>query len=195
METPRPIINADGTPNGKGTLTRYTELLVSHNGKEEKQQFYIADLGTDRIILGFPWLREWNPDMSRAKLAPTRNALPNDPRTHSTIRSHFHTAPNPSSNQVNSRTRDHGNLPHDLSRDPSHDLSVSSISRDLTARDPGNITHDQPRNWSSSMSQDYTRFRYATRPLINTWKTVGRIHKHVTVDQSTKTRLIGVTPQ
>ena len=63
LETPRPIINADGTPNGKGTLTRCTELLVSHNGKEERQRFYIADLGTDQIILGFPWLQEWNPDI------------------------------------------------------------------------------------------------------------------------------------
>ena len=67
LETPRPIINADGTPNGKGTLTRCTELLVSHNGKEERQQFYIADLGTDRMILGFPWLREWNPDIDWRK--------------------------------------------------------------------------------------------------------------------------------
>ena len=47
LESPRPIINADGTPNGKGTLTHCTELLVSHNGKEERQRFYIADLGTD----------------------------------------------------------------------------------------------------------------------------------------------------
>ena len=35
LESPRPIINADGTPNGKGMLTRCTELLVSHNRKEE----------------------------------------------------------------------------------------------------------------------------------------------------------------
>ena len=35
LKSPRPIINADGTPNGKGTLTHCTELLVSHNGKEE----------------------------------------------------------------------------------------------------------------------------------------------------------------
>ena len=33
LKSPRPIINADRTPNGKGTLMRCTELLVSHNGK------------------------------------------------------------------------------------------------------------------------------------------------------------------
>ena len=133
--------------------------------------------------------------LSQAKLAPTRNAFPNDPRTYATSTSRVITAPNPSSNQVISRTRDRGNLSHDLSHDLSRDLPVPNVSRDLTARDLGKIAHDQPRNWSSSTSQDPTRFGYATRPLINTWKTVGRIHKHVTVDQSTKTRLIGVTPQ
>ena len=131
------------------------------------------------------------PLLSRVKLAPTRNTFPNDPRTHLTITSRFITTPSPSSNPVISRTRDHGNLSHDLS----HDLLVPNMSCDLTAHDPGNITHDQPRNWSSSMSQDHIRFGRATRPLINTWKTVGRIHKYVTVDQSTKARLIGVTPQ
>ena len=133
--------------------------------------------------------------VSRAKLAPTRNALPNNPRAHSTITSHYITAPNPSSNQVISRTRDCGNLSHDPSHDQSRDLSVPKVSCDFTARDPGNITHDQPRNWSSSTTQDHIRFGHATRPLINIWKTVGRIHKHITVDQTTKTRLIGVTPQ
>ena len=133
--------------------------------------------------------------MLRAKLAPTRNAFPNDPRTHLTITSRFSTAPNPSSNQVTSRTRDRGNLSHDPSHDSSRDLPVPSISHDLATRDPGNIAHDQPRNWSSSTSQDHTRFGHTTRPLINTWKTVGRIHKHITVDQSTKTQLIGATPQ
>ena len=134
-------------------------------------------------------------DVLQVKLTPTRNAFPNDPRTHSTITSHFITAPNPSSNQVISRTHDRGNLSHDPSHDKSCDLPVPSVSRDLIACDPGNIAHDQPRNRSSSTSQDHTQFGYVTCPLINTWKTVGRIHKHITVDQSTKTRLIGVTPQ
>ena len=133
--------------------------------------------------------------VSRAKLAPTRNAFPNGSRTYVTSTSRVITAPNPSSNQVISRTRDRGNLSPDPSHDLSRDLPVPNVPRDLTARDPGNTAHDQSRDWSSSMSQDYIRFGYATRPLINTWKTVGRIHKHVTVDQSTKTRLIGVTPQ
>ena len=133
--------------------------------------------------------------LSQAKLATTRNAFPNNPRTHSTITSHFTTAPNPSSNQVISRTHDHGNLSHDLLCDLSHDLPVPNMSCDLTACDPGNITRNLPKAWSSNMSQDHTWFGYVTCPLINTWKTVGRINKHITVDQSTKTQLIGAMPQ
>ena len=86
--------------------------------------------------------------LSRAELAPTRNAFPNDPRTYSTNTRCFITAPNPSSSQVISRTCDHGNL--------SHDPPAPNVSHDFIARDPGNITHDQPRNWSSSISQDHT---------------------------------------
>ena len=133
--------------------------------------------------------------MSQAKLTPTRNAFPNDSRTYATSTSRVITAPNPSSKQVISRTRDRGNLSPDPSHDPSRDLPVPNISHDLTARDPGNTAHDQPRDWSSSTSQDHTRFGHATHPLINTWKTVGRINKHVTIDQSTKTQLIGALPQ
>ena len=31
--------------------------------------------------------------------------------------------------------------------------------------------------------------------LINTWKTVGRINRHISVDQSMKMQLVGAMPQ
>jgi hypothetical protein len=60
LEQPQPIINADGTPNGWGALTRCVELLITYNSRTEQQCFYVANLGMDRVILGFPWLHEWN---------------------------------------------------------------------------------------------------------------------------------------
>ena len=180
--------NADNSWIPAGELTHAKELITEfHTQQRSKEGICIQALQ----VQGDP--KEGI--LLRAKLAPTRNAFPNNPRTHSTITSCFITAPNPSSNQVISRTRDHGNLSHDPSHDSSRDLPVPNVSHDLIARDPGNIAHDQPRNWSSSTSQDHTQFGHATCPLINTWKPVGRIHKHITGDQSTKTRLIGVTPQ
>ena len=44
----------------KDPLTWYTELMVTQNGKEKLQWFFIADLGSNQMILGFPWLHKWN---------------------------------------------------------------------------------------------------------------------------------------
>jgi len=81
--------------------------------------------------------------------------------------------------------RDRGNISHDPTCDSSCDPFATHTSRDLSARDPGNlrpcdpgkITHDLSRNWSSTMSQDKTRFGRASNPLINTWQIVGTINK------------------
>ena len=37
LDIPQPIINADGSPNGKGALMRCTELMVIQNRKEALQ--------------------------------------------------------------------------------------------------------------------------------------------------------------
>ena len=153
--------DADNSWIPAGELTHAKELIAEfHTQQCSKEGIHIRALQ----VQGDP--KEGI--LSRAKLAPTRNTFPNDPRTHSTITSRFTTAPNPSSNQVISRTHDHGNLSHDLSHDESCDLPVPNMSRDLTARDPRNITHDQPKSWSSNMSQDHIRFGCAMHPLINT---------------------------
>jgi len=111
---------------------------------------------------------------------------------------------------VTPRPRDCGNIPHDPTRDSSHDPFATHTSRDLSARDPGNlrprdpgkITHDLSRNWSSTMSHDKTRFGCASNPLINTWQIVGTINKTRPLNnqqtrdatRSTKTRLIRARP-
>ena len=140
--------DADNSWIPAGELTHAKELVTEFHAQQcSKEGIHIRALQ----VQGDP--KEGI--LSQAKLAPTRNALPNDPRTHSTTTSHFITTPNPSSNQVISSTCDHGNLSHDPSHDLSRDFPVPNMSHDLTACDPGNITHDQPRNWSSSMSQDH----------------------------------------
>jgi hypothetical protein len=63
----------------------------------------------------------------------------------------------------------------DLSRDP----TTSRASCDQSARDREKL----PSNVSSTRSRDRVKFRNAMRPLINTWKTVGKINKDNTVNQ------------
>ena len=68
--TPRSIINVDRTGNREGMLTKYADLLVSHQNVDEVQRFFITNLGEDRAIFGFPWLQTFSPsiDWRRAKI-------------------------------------------------------------------------------------------------------------------------------
>ena len=66
--------------------------------------------------------------------------------------------------------------PCDPGKSPSRDIQTLEQARDLTACDRGNLTHDLPRDWSSTRSPDRVHFLHASRPLINTWKTVGMIN-------------------
>ena len=61
----RPIItwNIDGTKNKKGKITPFVNLELTINGREMMTHLLITRLGKQRIILGFPWLNEHNPDI------------------------------------------------------------------------------------------------------------------------------------
>ena len=42
-------------------------LEIEHGGEQCLQQFYITDLGFDRILLGYPWLSTYNPKINWKK--------------------------------------------------------------------------------------------------------------------------------
>jgi hypothetical protein len=89
------------------------------------------------------------------------------------------TTPNP-------RARDPGKGQVIRSPDPSHDPSISQVSRDQSTCDHGKPLGDLPRDWSPTWSRDHVNFRNATRPLINTWKTVGQINGDNAVNKVTR---------
>ena len=47
--------------NVDGTITHYCNLWVRRSKQVEKLGFYMANLGRDRIILGYPWFQKFNP--------------------------------------------------------------------------------------------------------------------------------------
>jgi hypothetical protein len=53
---PIKVYNVNGTENKQGEMTHYCRLRVSYNDQEDLQEFYITDLGKDRLILGYPFL-------------------------------------------------------------------------------------------------------------------------------------------
>ena len=79
---PHIVRNVDGTPNKGGEITEYVDLEVSQEvgdwcwagNNTLQQRFFITNLGTDDMILGYPWVvkggrslnwehLEWNPPL------------------------------------------------------------------------------------------------------------------------------------
>ena len=50
------IINADGSRNRGGDITKYTDLEVLTGDVVMTLRFYVADFDKDQLVLGYPWL-------------------------------------------------------------------------------------------------------------------------------------------
>src|SRR5487761_1741718 len=63
LDPPLHIRNVDGTKNSAGAKTDYCDLRIKIGQQEHRIRFLITNLGTDRIIFGYPWLAQFNPDI------------------------------------------------------------------------------------------------------------------------------------
>ena len=54
----------DETENIVGRLTEFCTLRVCKGDQNHLQTFYITALGVDHVILGYPWLRTFNPQVN-----------------------------------------------------------------------------------------------------------------------------------
>ncbi|KAF9522283.1 hypothetical protein CPB83DRAFT_735259, partial [Crepidotus variabilis] len=64
---PIKVFNVDGTKNKRGLITHCADLLLEVNGRTVKTRFHVAGIGRQKIILGFPWLTDQNPDIDWGK--------------------------------------------------------------------------------------------------------------------------------
>ena len=64
LKQPLIVHNMDGTVNQGGTITSYCNLWVRRGTQVEKLGFYVANLGRDRMILGYPWFQKFNPNFN-----------------------------------------------------------------------------------------------------------------------------------
>ena len=53
----------DGTTNKSGQIFKAVDLTVNNNGEKALHAFYVADIGQDDFILGYPFLEASNPDI------------------------------------------------------------------------------------------------------------------------------------
>ena len=67
--------NIDGTLNKTRTITSYVDLMVEIDGQIMDEQLLVTGLGNQRIILGFPWLKEYNPDINWKRRIQMENLL------------------------------------------------------------------------------------------------------------------------
>jgi len=56
LQIPCSIRNIDGTPNKAGKIVEAANLITYHRGIKTVHVFYIADIGPDNFILGYPFL-------------------------------------------------------------------------------------------------------------------------------------------
>jgi hypothetical protein len=63
LDQPIKLWNIDGTFNTTGQITHFLDLLVTRGNKKVKQRFYVMGLSGVELILGYPWLRDFNPQI------------------------------------------------------------------------------------------------------------------------------------
>jgi hypothetical protein len=59
----RKVFNVDGMENCNSMIVKSCMLCVHCREKQAHQRFYITNLGDDHILLRYPWLEEFNPDV------------------------------------------------------------------------------------------------------------------------------------
>jgi len=57
----RKVQNVDGTSNKARQILEAVDLTVNNNGEQALHAFYVADIGQDDFILGYPFLEASNP--------------------------------------------------------------------------------------------------------------------------------------
>ena len=61
FEKPKKIFNIDNTENKSGSITHFIDLKVQTKGTVKDMRFLIADIGTENLLLGYPWLAAFEP--------------------------------------------------------------------------------------------------------------------------------------
>ena len=64
LEKPITVYNVDGTKNKTGTITRYADVKLQVGDRTRTTQLLVTGLGKQKVILGFPWFKEINPEIN-----------------------------------------------------------------------------------------------------------------------------------
>jgi hypothetical protein len=76
LPTPRKIFNIDNTTNKSGKIMHYLDLDVYTKGIHKEMHFLITDIGSEDILLGYPWLASFEPSSVGDTPLSTNETLP-----------------------------------------------------------------------------------------------------------------------
>jgi len=61
LQKPRKIWNIDNTANQAGPITHYITLNIQTRGIQKTIQFLVTNIGSEDIVLGYPWMAAFEP--------------------------------------------------------------------------------------------------------------------------------------
>jgi len=60
---PQKVQNINSTPNKSGKILEAVNLLVNNNSQKASHAFFVANIGHDNFILGYPFFEASNPNV------------------------------------------------------------------------------------------------------------------------------------
>jgi hypothetical protein len=76
LPTSKKIYNIDNTTNKSGEITHYLDLDVFTKGIHKEMHFLITDIGSEDILLGYPWLASFEPRFNWRSAVIDEHVLP-----------------------------------------------------------------------------------------------------------------------
>src|SRR6266702_2043644 len=76
LQKPQKIWNIDNMANQAGHITHYVDLNIQTNGIRKTICFLITNIGSEDIILGYPWMAAFDPQFTWGRGVINEQALP-----------------------------------------------------------------------------------------------------------------------
>jgi hypothetical protein len=64
LTNPIPVYNVDGTANEAGMIVEIADMILCYDSHSKRTQFTVTHLGKQSMILGYNWLRNYNPEIN-----------------------------------------------------------------------------------------------------------------------------------
>ena len=62
-----PVFNVDGSPNKAGQISEVMDIVLHYKTHSERMLLAVSRLGKQSLILGYDWLKDYNPKVDWEK--------------------------------------------------------------------------------------------------------------------------------